>query len=261
MTNWEAIREEYENTEITMKDLAVKHGVKPGTLRSRKNRENWDRATQQKRVATQRNTKKSVATEKAIQELNDNDELTEKQKRFCLLYLQYFNATKAYQEAYEVDYKTAHSIGYRLLANDGIKKELDRLKKEQKKELYVDSLDIKREWLKQSFADITDFVEFKTHRETILEEMGIDPESGEPMLVEKERAYSQVLFKHSEDVDGTLIQEVKQGRDGISLKLYDKQKAMDRLMEFLVDKDETEELDDGFLAALKEEAGDLWPDE
>lgn len=261
MTNWEAIREEYENTEITMKDLAVKHGVKPGTLRSRKNRESWDRATQQERVATQRNKLNNVATEKVIQELNNNDELTEKQKRFCLLYLRYFNATKAYQEAYEVGYKTAHSIGYRLLAKDGIKKELDRLKKEQKKELYVDSLDIKREWLKQAFADITDFVEFKTHRETILEEMGIDPESGEPMLVEKERAYSQVLFKHSEDVDGTLIQEVKQGRDGVSLKLYDKQKAMDRLMDFLIDKDEAEEQDDGFLEALKEEAGDLWPDE
>lgn len=261
MTNWEAIREEYENTEITMKDLAVKHGVKPGTLRSRKNRESWDRATQQERVATQRNKLNNVATEKVIQELNNNDELTEKQKRFCLLYLRYFNATKAYQEAYEVGYKTAHSIGYRLLAKDGIKKELDRLKKEQKKELYVDSLDIKREWLKQAFADITDFVEFKTHRETILEEMGIDPESGEPMLVEKERAYSQVLFKHSEDVDGTLIQEVKQGRDGTSLKLYDKQKAMDRLMDFLIDKDEAEEQDDGFLEALKEEAGDLWPDE
>ena len=262
MTNWEAIREEYENTEITMKDLAVKHGVKPGTLRSRKNRESWDRATQQERVATQRNKVKNVATEKVIQELNDNNELTEKQKRFCLLYLRYFNATKAYQEAYEVDYQSAKTAGNRLmLTNVHIKEELERLKKEQQKELYIDSLDIKREWLKQSFADITDFLEFKTHRDTVLEEMGTDPETGEPMLVEKERAYSQVLLKHSDDVDGSLIQEVKQGRDGISLKLYDKQKAMDRLMDFLVDKDETEELNDGFLAALKEEAGDLWPDE
>lgn len=243
MTNWEEIQEEFETSDITMRDLALKHDVKPSTLRSRKNREGWSRdelkkkATQQKKnVATRRNKKKSVATEKVIQELNDNDELTDKQKRFCLFYLRYFNATKAYQEAYECDYNSARNNGSRMLANDSIKKELDRLKKAQHSELYIDSLDIKREWLKQSFADITDFLEFKTHRDTVLEKMGTDPETGEPMLVEKERAYSQVLLKHSDDVDGTLIQEVKQGRDGISLKLYDKQKAMDKLMEFLQDE-------------------------
>lgn len=247
MTNWKTIRKEYEESDVTMKDLAEKHDVKTSTLRSRKSREKWTRgsppvATENKSVATQRNEKQSVATEKVIQELNDNNELTEKQKRFCLLYLRYFNATKAYQEAYEVDYQSAKTAGNRMLTNVHIKEELERLKKEQQKELYVDSLDIKREWLKQAFADITDYLEFKTHRDMVLEEVGIDPDTGEPMLVEKERAYSQVLLKHSDDVDGTLIQEVKQGRDGISLKLYDKQKAMQELMKFMSDPEDTENI-------------------
>lgn len=247
MTNWETIRKEYEQSDITMKDLAEKHDVKTSTLRSRKSREKWTRGsppseTENKNVATQRNKKKSVATQKAVKELSENRKLTEKQKQFCLLYLQYFNATKAYKEAYECDYSTAHSASYRLLANVGIKNELARLKEEQMKELYVDSLDIKREWVKQAFADMTDFVEFKTIRDKVMEEMGFDEETGEPMLVEKERAYSQVLLKHSEEVDGSLIQEVKQGRDGISLKLYDKQKAMQELMKFMADPEDTENI-------------------
>lgn len=247
MTNWETIRKEYEQSDITMKDLAEKHDVKTSTLRSRKSREKWTRGsppdeTENKNVATQRNEKKSVATQKVVKELNENSELTEKQKQFCLLYLQYFNATKAYKEVYETDYKTANAAGSRMLVNVSIKNELARLKEEQMKELYVDSLDIKREWIKQAFADMTDFVEFKTIRDRVMEEVGYDEETGEPMLVEKERAYSQVLLKHSEEVDGSLIQEVKQGRDGISLKLYDKQKAMQELMKFMADPEDTENI-------------------
>ena len=227
MTDWKKIRKEYESSKITMKDLAEKHGVKASTLRSRKSRENWQQdATQQpeKKVATHRNKKKSVATQKVIEELNNNDDLTEKQKQFCLLYLKYFNATKAYQEAYDVNYKTANANGSRMLVNASIKSELERLKKTQRTELYIDSLDVKKEWLKQSFADITDFVEFGP-----IERSKVDELTGEM----ETWMDSEVLLKPDSEVDGTLIQEVKRGRDGVSLKLYDKQKAMDRLEEFL----------------------------
>lgn len=64
MPNWDEIQREWETTDITFKDLAEKHGVKDSTIRSRKNREKWQRnATDEN--ATQRATKtKSVATEK-----------------------------------------------------------------------------------------------------------------------------------------------------------------------------------------------------
>lgn len=62
--NWEEIRKEFEITDISMKDLADKHGVKPATLRSRKNREKW-----QRNDATQRNAKDAnVATQKVNEE-------------------------------------------------------------------------------------------------------------------------------------------------------------------------------------------------
>lgn len=230
MTNWEEIRSEFESSDITMKALAEKHGVKASTLRSRKTREGWTRdkpkKTQQKkkRDATQRNKTKNVATQQVIEELNNNNELTDGQKQFCLLYLRYFNATKAYQEAYGVDYKTANASGSRLLAKDSIQRELKRLKEAQRSELYIDSLDIKKQWLKQAFADITDYVTFG--RETYTRENELTGEL-------EEVPYGFVLPKESEEVDGTLIQEVKQGRDGLSIKLYDKQKALQELMKLM----------------------------
>lgn len=61
--NWEQIREEWETSNITLKDLAEKHGVKESTMRSRKNREKWQRNATQRKKATQR---KNVATRKEL---------------------------------------------------------------------------------------------------------------------------------------------------------------------------------------------------
>ncbi|MFL2104145.1 hypothetical protein [Mycobacteroides abscessus] len=61
--DWVEIRAEFESTDITMKALAEKHDVKPSTLRSRKNREGWQRnvATQHKTNVASKN--KKVASE------------------------------------------------------------------------------------------------------------------------------------------------------------------------------------------------------
>ena len=65
--NWAKIREEFENTPATLQELAEKYNVSPGTVRSRKSREGWEKKVQpapKKKPATQRTKqqKKSVAT-------------------------------------------------------------------------------------------------------------------------------------------------------------------------------------------------------
>lgn len=50
--NWEQIRREWETTKITFKDLAEKHGIKLGTLKSRRSREQWSRDPNAKKDAT-----------------------------------------------------------------------------------------------------------------------------------------------------------------------------------------------------------------
>lgn len=229
--NWDKVRKEFETSDITMADLAKKHNVKPSTLRSRKNREDWQRnatgkATQQKK------TLQRDAAEKNPKLVIENDNLTEQQKMFCLLYLQYkFNATKAYKEAYGVDYRTAHSSSYRLLANVGVNKEITRLKAELQQGIYVDVKDVLNEYVKQAFYDISDFVDFGTHEIPINNDFGEQEtdDDGKP----KTKMASYVHFKDADEVDGTLIQEVKMGKDGTSLKLMDKQKAMDALMKYI----------------------------
>lgn len=53
MANWDEIKQEWETTKITLADLAEKHGIKLGTLKSRKSREKWSRdATKTVKVAT-----------------------------------------------------------------------------------------------------------------------------------------------------------------------------------------------------------------
>ena len=65
-----------------------------------------------------------------------------------------------------------------------------------------------------AFADIKDYMEFGTET--------IEGKNGEFEL-------SVVKLKDSNGVDGTLISEVSQGKDGIKIKMLDKMKAMDFL--------------------------------
>lgn len=73
--DWDKVREEFETTPATLQELAEKYNVSPGTVRSRKSREGWEKGRQRDKepkesnspkIATQRNEatqpKKNVAT-------------------------------------------------------------------------------------------------------------------------------------------------------------------------------------------------------
>lgn len=236
MEKWELAYKDRQKG-MKYKDIAEKYGVSINTVKAWKSRK-WNKQPQvseppSKKVA---HKKEKGCTQKELQPVIENDNLTEQQKMFCLFYLQHFNATKAYQQVYEVDYKTANANGSRLLVNASVKEELHRLKAELQQDTFVTTKDLVKEYIKQAFSDITDFTEFgsQTRVETELDENMkptpvLDPETGEPITY----LTTFVALKDSEDVDGTLIQEVKKGRDGVSVKLYDKQKAMNELMKYL----------------------------
>ncbi len=226
MDKWELAYKDYQNG-MKYKEIAAKYDVSINTVKSWKSRK-WG-APPEKKVA---HKTQKVAHKKEVQPVIENDELTEQQKLFCLYYLQYFNATKAYQKAYQCDYKTANANSYRMMVNDVIKKELQRLKSELQQDVLLDVKDLIREYMKQAFADITDFTEFGHEVYPVEDENGhevLDEETGEV----KTYKVSYVALKNSDEVDGSLIQEVKKGKDGVSVKLYDKQKAMNELMKYL----------------------------
>ena len=222
---------------MSMVDIARKLGKPEGTVRRWKSTQKWDDGNKNERSETNTNvrTNKTNTKEEAIAEdvrqVISNPDLTDKQRLFCLHYVKCFNATKAYQKAYGVDYLTANAHGYEMLSNVVIREEILRLKQNRLNREMLDESDIFQKYMDIAFADITDFVEFGREEIPVMTMYGPleikDDETGEKIKVTKE--VNTVRFKEHEEVDGTLITEVKQGRDGASLKLADRMKAIEWL--------------------------------
>jgi len=250
MTNWKQIQREWETTKITLAKLAEKYDVPLGTIKSQKSRDakngnEWVRvasekvATKKQKVATEKKDARQrddippevkMVTEAFTEEIEENATLSDVQRFFCLYFIKYLNATKAYQKAYEVDYETANSIAYRLMVNDGIRNEITRLKKARAAGIMLDKNDVLQKYIDIAFADIGDYVDYGTEEVPLLDEEGLQlvDENGDP------RTYlrSYVRFKEGATLDNTIVSEVKQGKDGISVKLHDKMKALDVLAKY-----------------------------
>lgn len=124
----------------------------------------------------------------------------------------------------------------------------------------VTGTDIIEQWVKIAFADMSDFVD-------------IFP--------------NYIKLKPNDQIDGQLIKSIKSGRDGVSIELHDKLKALDNLAKYtadmpkdykqileerkvelleqefelkkrLYDDESNEQEDDGFIEALKKSAESVW---
>ena len=218
--DWNKIREEFETTPVTLKELAEKYGIPEGTIRSRKCREGWEKkvqATQRKKQQKKPKTK----TERIIEDVViENKDLTEKQRLFCLYYIKNFNATQA---AIKAGYspESAHVEGCRLLKNAKVAAEIRRLKGKMQEEIFIDAMDVLSKYIKIAFSDITDFVTFGQKEVQVMGPFG-------PVT----KIVNFVDLKESNEIDGTIITEVFQSRDGVKIKLADKMKALEKLEEY-----------------------------
>ena len=283
--NWEEIRKEYETSNITLKVLADKHDIKLGTLKSRKSREGWERdatkkdATQPKKDATLKEDAQQPNSE-IVESLVESEGLTDKQRLFCMYYVKTFNATQsAIKAGYAPD--SAHVEGSRLLRNAKVSGEIKRIKAEMTNGVFIDAMDVLKVYVKIAFADITDYAVFGKKEVPVIGMMGpIEDEDGNPVMQE----VNYVDFKESTAVDGSIITEVKKGKDGVSIKLADKMKALDKLAQYFdlfpdnfkrqveeekiriahhkaFGSDEAEEYeDDGFEDALNVTTSEVWAD-
>lgn len=233
--NYELAKADYM-AGMKYKDIAQKYGVTLNTVKSWKVRYKWNKKneksvhTKPQKVCTQNKNKKG--TQKAVaneeEQEAENPDLTDKQRLFCCLYVKCFNATKAYQKAYEVDYFTAQSAGARMLRNVKVKKEIQNLKQNRLNREMLSEEDIFQKYMDIAFADITDYVEFGRETIPVMGAFGPvilkDEETGAKIEVKKE--VNVIRLRESTEVDGTLISEVKQGKEGTSIKLADRMKAL-----------------------------------
>ena len=259
------------------KDIAEKYGVSVNTVKSWKKRHAWNRkrgAPKPNKGCTQNRKSADINEEPVTEEVNqtiENTALNDKQRLFCLLYIRSFNATKAYQRAYECSYTTAMVNGCKLLRNPKIKAEIMTLKEERLNREFLTEADIFQKYMDIAFADINDYVDFGKKEVTFFDKHGNEHKGD----------ISYVDLKESSEVDGTIISEISQGRNGIKVKLSDRLKAMQWLSDHMdlatekqraeiealkakakADSDEgTENEDDGFIDALNASAREDWLDE
>ena len=210
-------------------------------------------------------TYKKVFVEATEEELNNMTReeaslnLNDKQRKWCEVYVNNFNSKLAAKKA-GYSPKCAATIGWKLRQNPDVALYLAWLKLKISYKVWVRPEDIVDQYARIAFADITDFVEVKGGRVSLID---------------------------SEMMDGQLVKSVKKGRDGISVELYDKMQALARLERFFeempkdwkqkleekkveimqekleiekqklgIDNNEIE--DDGFIDALRETAEEVW---
>ncbi|MFH7308612.1 terminase small subunit [Weissella paramesenteroides] len=249
---------------MKIKDIAQKIGKSASTIRSWKSRYKWDDVSDRvdkavtKSVATKRNKNatqhKNVATsqkaDQVIDELADSD-LTDKQKAFVIEYVRLFNATQAYINVYDVDYKTANANGGRMLVNASIQKAIAELREARLHDLGANRQDILADLMKQSFSDIGSYLDFGQHDEYVKDANGKPVLDVDGNLVMKHMSWVQL--KDKSKVDTSLIKKVSIGRDGVVLDLYDKQAAQARLLAEL-NKQQPDELSKAQVKRAKAEA-------
>lgn len=239
------------NGNIKLKDIAAILNIKDTQVRKWKHEDDWDnlKGTLPKEKSNvtknKKNKKEPIADE--VKEVMENDELTEKQRLFCVIYSQCLNATKAYQKAYHCTYETAMVEGCKSLKKPKIKEQIDKLIAPVVNKEFL-KRGVLQKYIDIAFSDIGDYLTFgkKSVPQWTKNEMGdyvevIDPNTGEQKVIE----YSYVDLKESKSVDTSLIAEVSEGKDGIKFKLADKMKALDFLRKHcdLLDDEQKTKLD------------------
>lgn len=219
-------------------DIGKTLNVPASTVRRWKSEKKWDgeRKTERSDIKSERSAKKNerskmTETKKKVRKKEETEQnsgpLNEKQKLFCLYYVKCFNATKAYQKAYGSGYNSARAAAPRLLANISIKEEIERLKSEKLAREFLTVDDIYQKYIDIAFADITDFMEFGTEEVPVVGMYGpvqVKDEDGQKKVLMQKESYAR--FRSWDDVDGSLISEIKTGRNGTSIKLPDRVKAL-----------------------------------
>ncbi len=134
--------------------------------------------------------------------------MTTRQKKFCNEYLIDLNATQAAIRAgYSVD--SAKVIGCENLTKPNVKSYLDRrmAKREIRTEISQDK--VLNELAKIGFANIDDYV-----------------------VVDSSSGYDKVIIKDTKDIPNdkiSAISSIKQGANGVEVKLHDKVRALENI--------------------------------
>ncbi|MCU5755682.1 terminase small subunit [Bacillus cereus] len=211
-------------------DIAAELNLKPSQIRKWKSQDKWDEQMNGNVTIAKRSVTnvKNPKTKEKLKEILEDEELTEKERLFCLYYVKYFNGTQAALKAgYSKD--GAHVQASRLLRRERVSSYIKELKGELVENVFVEAMDVLKEYIKIAFADITNYVTFGQKEVPVMGMFGpMKDEAGNEIT----RIVNYVDLHEADMVDGSIITEVKLGKDGVSVKLADKMKALDKLTQY-----------------------------
>lgn len=217
------------------KELAEKYGVTINTVKSWKQRYGWDRKSEkkcahknQKSVRTKNdtaNTYKEPDKRESDYELSQAlaEPLNDNQRLFCEYYAISRNKTQAYIKAYHVDYDSAAASGPRLYGDVRIRAYIDELLRLKRQSIRLEPDDLIELQMRIAWSNMNDYVDYGTYSQPIANDKG---------EVTGVTYKTFIRLTDSRMVDGGIIKEVKQTQQGISVKLEDRQKAIDWLTDY-----------------------------
>lgn len=221
----------------SLEDIARQLGVPGSRLRKWKTEDQWEKERSDSEIQIEKERKGAErarkqrerrADKRAVAAVQQNEALTEQERLFCLHYSKSFNATQSYLKAYRCIYSTANAEGCKLLVKPSIRDEILRLKQMRQPELLAGEADLVDMHMRIAFADITDYVDFGERQEPVLE-------GGQPVyalnqdtieMTPETKTVKKARLRSSHNVDGQLIREVRQSKDGTVIKLEDRQKSL-----------------------------------
>lgn len=195
----------------SMADIARSLDIPDSTVRRWKNTYKWEtthpNGERKKRSKTERSDKAKTLKKDGTKQTMENEELTEKERLFCLYYINSYSATMSYKKAYKCSYETAHKNAYKTMAKYGIKNEIERLKEIKRQQVMIEEIDIVELQMRIAFSNIGDAVDITNNNMSI---------------------------KNFEEIDTQMIREVKSTKDGIGIKMEDRQKAINWLTKYFL---------------------------
>lgn len=169
-------------------------------------------------------------TEEELMEMHHDEAvegLAEKRQRFCEYYIGSYNAKMAALKA-GYNPETADRMAVLLKNSERCRRYIAWLKIRAVNRCMVRSEEILDAWVRIAFSDITDFIDIFPH---------------------------SIRLKPSDQIDGQLVKSIKSGRDGVSIELYDKMKALDSLVKYVdfMPKDWKQKIEERKIALMEEE--------
>ncbi len=202
------------------KEIAEKYNVSVNTVKSWKQRYGWNRKgmhikaeksmhTKQQKVCIQNQGEKFKEKHETdgSRDTLQNEDLTAEQQMFCMYYVRTFNATQSYINVFHSKYESAAVQANKLLKNNKVREEIERLKEIKRQQIVCEVEDIVELNMRIAFADMGNYITINNNT---------------------------IKLNNSDTVDTQLIQELKEGKNGITIKLADKNKAMEFLERYFV---------------------------